>query len=97
MLRTVPIENRSVFLRLEIRRLHCYNCSYIAQESTEHIASIKKHYTKKLEHYIQSLSQRMTIQDIAELLKMHWNTIWAIVSVQLQKFTPRARYLRKLQ
>ena len=97
MLRTVPIGNRSVFLRLEIRRLHCYNCGCIAQESTEHIASIKKHYTKKLEHYIQSLSQRMTIQDIAELLKMHWNTIWAIISVQLEKCTPRARDLRKLQ
>lgn len=97
MLRTVPIGTRPVFVRLEIRRLHCYDCGTIAQESTDHIASEKKHYTKKLEQYIHTLSLRMTIQDMAELLKMHWNTIWSIIAVQMEKEVPRARDLRKLR
>ncbi len=97
MFRTVPIGDRPVFIRLEIRRFHCYECGLTAQESLEHIASLKKHYTKKLERYIHTLSQKMTIQDIAGLLKMHWNTVWAIISVQLEKHVPRARDLRKLR
>jgi len=96
MLRTVPIGNRAVFIRLEIRRLYCHDCGAIAQESIEQIAAFKKHYTKKLEQYIHTLSSMMTIQDIADFLKMHWNTLWDIVSLQLEKYVPRARDLRKL-
>lgn len=97
MLKTVPIGNRAVFIRLEIRRLYCYDCGCTAQESIEHIASFKKHYTRKLEKYIHSLSSIMTIQDISNLLKMNWNTLWDIISRQLEKFVPRPRDLRKLQ
>ena len=97
MLRTVPIGNRAVYIRLEIRRLYCHDCGVIAQESIEQIAAFKKHYTKKLEQYIHSLSSMMTIQDIADFLKMHWNTLWDIVSLQLEKYVPRARDLRKLR
>lgn len=97
MLRTVPIGNRGVFINLEIRRFFCYDCGATTQESIDSIAAFKKHYTKRLEQYVHSLSSMMTIQDLANFLQMHWNTLWHILSLKLETYVPRARDLRKLR
>jgi len=96
-LKTVPIGGKPVLINLHLRRLECQNCHHLAMESYHQIADPKKHYTRKLAALIITLSHCMTTKDIADLMNMHWNTIWQIISGHLTRYIPSARDLRKLK
>jgi len=97
MIQTVPVGLKLAFINLEVRRFHCADCGAIAQESYDQIAAPKKHYSKKLVQFVCSLSYRMTVNDIASYLNLHWNTVWEMLSSHLEKSVPTARELRKLR
>ena len=97
MLRTVPIGKKLVFIKLELRRLHCRDCGTLAQESYQGIAEAKKHYTNKLVQFVCTLSSYMTVNDIAKYLQLNWNTVWQMLSTHLHKSVPTAQELRKLR
>jgi len=96
-LKTVPIGGKPVLINLNLRRLKCQNCNYLALESYHQIAEARKHFTRKLAAFIITLSHCMTTKDIAGLMHMHWNTIWQIISGHLTKYIPSTRDLRKLK
>jgi transposase len=97
VLHTVPVGSKLVSINLEIRRFLCLDCGICAQESFNHIASPKKHYTKRLASFVCSLYSHMTVKDIAQYLHLHWNTVWEILSKDLKKSIPKGRELRKLR
>ena len=96
-LKTTPIGVKPVWLKLHLRRLLCAECGRIAQESYHPIADPKKQYTRHLARFVTSLKGLMTVEDIARLVGLHWNTVWEILSKQYRKQMPTAKQLRTLR
>ena len=55
----------------------CFACGHVRQIKLG-FADPKKHYTRAFERYALDLSRHMTIQDVAEHLRVGWDTIKAI-------------------
>lgn len=82
--RTLPIGKKPVFIKLAVQRIECKKCGVIKQVNID-FAVGRHSYTKALERYIIELSKYMTIEDIANHLKMSWDTIKDIIKRNLEK------------
>ncbi len=80
----LPVGHRKVELVVKIPRLQCKKCGAIKQPALN-FADPKKHYTKSLKRYVADLCQIATIQDVAALTGLGWDTVKEI----------HKRYLRK--
>ena len=69
-----PVGNRKIELTVYIPRLFCKNCSSVRQPHLK-FADPKKHYTHSLERFVIDLCRVMTIQDVAELTGLNWDTV----------------------
>jgi transposase len=81
---TLPVGGRKVELIVEIPRLFCRDCGAVRQPHLE-FARPKKHYTRSLERFVVDLCHVMTLQDVAELTGLCWDTVKEI----------HKRYLRR--
>lgn len=87
LFKTVPIGRKPVEIILQVYLLECRSCGVIRQERIR-FADGKRRYTKAFERYVLCLSNCMTIQDIACLLEIGWDTIKEIQKRYLkQKFS----------
>lgn len=89
-LRTLPIGRKPVFAVVRMRRSCCEDCRRIRYEDLI-IADRRKHYTHALETYVMDLCARMTIRDVAEHIRLHWEMVKNIDSKRLKRHRIRPR------
>jgi transposase len=82
--KTLPVGNRKTELVVEIPRIQCKNCGAIKQPHLE-FADPKKHYTRSLERFVVDLCQVATIQDVALLTGLSWDTVKEIHKKYLRR------------
>jgi transposase len=63
-----------IFLELEVRRVPCKSCRQVKQERLAFLAD-NPFYTKRFAYYVGRRCRQATIKDVAEELKLHWQTI----------------------
>jgi hypothetical protein len=67
-----------------IPRLYCKDCGSIRQPHLT-FAEPKKHYTRSLERFVIDLCRVMSIQDVAELTDLSWDTVKEIHKKHLRR------------
>jgi transposase len=80
---------------VKMRRFYCQECGCTRYEDLR-IADRRKHYTHALESYVMDLCAHMTVRAVAQLTKLHWETVKQIDSKRLRRQLPRAKDLRSL-
>ena len=70
----LPVGRRKVELVVPIPRLYCHDCGSIRQPHLA-FADPKKHYTRSLERFVIDLCRMTSIQDVAELTGLGWDTV----------------------
>ena len=80
----LPVGNRKIELVVWIPRLHCKHCGAIKQPLLG-FADPKKHYTRSLERFVVDLCQLATIQDVALLTGLSWDTVKEIHKKYLRR------------
>jgi transposase len=80
----VPIGSKPVVLKLKVPRVMCFDCETVRQVKLG-FADPKKRYTRAFERYALDLSRHMTIQDVAEHLKVGWDMVKGIQAHSLQR------------
>jgi transposase len=82
--RTLPIGGQPSSIVFEVPRVCCLRCNAVRQVKVG-FADPKKHYTRSFERYALELSRLMTIKDVAEHLRVSWDTIKDIQVKNLQR------------
>ncbi len=80
----LPVGSRKVELVVNIPRLCCKDCGSIRQPDLA-FAEPKKHYTRSLERFVIDLCRVMSIQDVAELTGLGWDTVKEIHKRHLRR------------
>ena len=80
----LPVGSRKVELVVEIPRLQCKHCGSIRQPRLV-FAEPKKHYSRSLERFVIDLCHVASIQDVAALTGLSWDTVKAIHKQHLQR------------
>ncbi len=63
-----------IFLDIEVRRVLCKSCEHVKRERLDFLAH-NPFYTKRFAYYVGRRCRQATIKDIAEELRLHWETI----------------------
>lgn len=92
---TIPIGCKPVLLQYKVPRVFCLDCK-LSRQVKLGFAEPKKRYTRAFERYALELSKHMTIQDVAEHLRVGWDTIKEIQARSLQRRFGKPK-LRKLK
>jgi transposase len=97
VIRTVPIGGQPVELRLPVPRLGCRQCGVVRQAAIG-FASPLRRFSRALERYALGLLKHMTIQAVAEHLKVGWDSIKDLFKRNLQaRFgQPKLKKLKRL-
>jgi len=80
----LPVGRRKVELVVNIPRLYCKDCGTIRQPHLA-FADPKKHYTRSLERFVIDLCRISSIQDVAELTGLGWDTVKEIHKRHLRR------------
>lgn len=80
----LPVGRRKVELVVNIPRLYCHDCGSIRQSHLA-FAEPKKHYTRSLERFVIDLCRVASIQDVAELTGLGWDTVKEIHKRHLRR------------
>ena len=80
----LPVGSRKVELVVEIPRLQCKGCGSVRQPRLV-FAEPKKHYSRSLERFVIDLCHVASIQDVAALTGLSWDTVKAIHKRHLQR------------
>ena len=96
-IRTVPIGGQPVQLRLPVPRLGCRNCGLVRQAAIRFAAPLRR-FSHALERYALGLLSHMTIQAVADHLKVGWDSIKALFKRYLQRrfAQPKLKNLKRL-
>jgi transposase len=81
---TVPIGFKPVWLVIPVQRVECRNCGIVRRIDIE-IAEPRRWHTKAFERYALALAKKMTMQDVADLLGVGWDTIKSIFKRYLHR------------
>ena len=95
--RTVPIGAKPVLLEFQVPRVLCFDCGSVRQIKLG-FADPKKHYTRAFERYALDLAKHMTIQAVAQHLRVSWDTVKDLQARSLQKRfgKPKLHKLRQI-
>ena len=80
----LPVGNCKVDLVVKIGRIQCKDGNAIKQPRLS-FADPKKHYTRALERHTIDLCRLMTIQNVAALTGLSWDTVKDILKRHLRK------------
>jgi transposase len=96
-LRTVPLGSTPVDFRLPVPRLGCRDCGLVRQAALR-LAKPLRRFTHAFERYALGLLGHMTIQAVAEHLKVGWDAIKTLFKRHLQtRFAkPKLKKLKRL-
>lgn len=78
-----------IFLEIEVRRVQCRNCGKVKRERLDFLAD-NPLYTKRFAHYVGRRCRTATIKDIAEELKLDWDTVKTLEKQYMQAQLDRA-------
>jgi len=81
-----PVGHNKVELLVQIPRLQCKKCGAVKQPRLA-FADPKKHYTRSLERFVVDLCRMATIQDVAALTGLSWDTVKEIHKKYLRRKT----------
>jgi transposase len=73
-IRDLACGDARIYLELEVRRVQCRTCGAVKREHLEFLAD-SPFYTKRFAHYVGRRCRSATIKDIAEELKLDWDTV----------------------
>ena len=95
--RALPIGGMPVYLELAIPRVECRECNIVRQVEIG-FADPRVTYTKAFARYALELSQCMTIQDVADHLRISWDVIKEIQKADLKRRfdKPKLKHLRHI-
>jgi transposase len=95
--RTVPIGGKPVELRLPVPRLGCRQCGRVRQAAIRFAQPFRR-FSHAFERYALSLLSHMTIQAVAEHLRVGWDSIKALFKRHLKtRFAqPKLKKLKRL-
>ena len=95
--RTVPIGGKPVDFLLPVPRLGCRNCGRVLQAAVRFAEPFRR-FSRAFERYALSLLSHMTIQAVADHLKVGWDAIKSLFKRNLlSRFgTPKLRKLKRL-
>ena len=95
--RTVPIGDKPVELRLPVPRLGCRNCGRIRQAALQFARPFRR-FSHAFERYALGLLSHMTIQAVADHLQVGWDSIKALFKRYLKtRFgQPKLKKLKRL-
>jgi transposase len=95
--RVVPIGCKPTFVTLGVARVWCPVCDAVRQVKIG-FAEPMKRYTRSFERYALDLSRHMTIRDVADHLRVSWDTIKGIQAANLQRRfgKPKLHKLRQI-
>jgi len=82
--RSLPIGGKPTCITLDVARVWCPACDSVRQVKVG-FADPRKRYTRSFERYALELSRHMTIQDVAQHLRVSWDTIKEIQANHLQR------------
>lgn len=88
--RGIPIGSMPVFIELAVQRVECLCCNTIRQIKLG-FADARRSYTRAFERYVLGLCRCMTIADVANHLKIGWDTIKDIFKRHLASRFKRPR------
>ena len=72
--RDLSCGNAHIFLQIEVRRVQCKNCGHVKRERLDFLAD-NPFYTKRFAYYVGRRCRQAAIKDIAEELRLHWETV----------------------
>jgi transposase len=95
--RTVPIGGKPVYLVLPVPRVECRHCGVVRQVQIG-FADPRVRYTRAFQRYALELGRRMTIQDVANRLKVSWDVIKEIQKQHLKRRfgKPKLKHLKQI-
>ena len=73
-LRDLSCGDARIFLEIEVRRVQCKSCGRVKRERLDFLAD-NPFYTKRFAYYVGRRCHQATIKDVAEELKLHWETV----------------------
>lgn len=73
-MRDLPNGPLRIYLRLEVRRLHCRRCNAVKGERLGFLAD-NPFYTQRFAYYVGRRCRSATIKDIAEELHLDWDAV----------------------
>jgi transposase len=71
--RDLPSGGYRMVLELEVRRVGCRTCGTVKRERLDFLAD-NPHFTKRFAFYVGRRCRQASIRDIAEELKLDWDT-----------------------
>ena len=84
LLRTTPIGRKPVLLEVEVPRVQCRCCGVIGRIELK-IAAPRRKHTHAFERYVLDLVKVATIQDVARLLGVGWDTVKCVFKRHLAR------------
>jgi transposase len=72
--RDLSCGDRRVYPEFELRRIHCRHCGTVKRERLEFLVD-NPFYTKRFAYYVGRRCRSATIKDIAEELRLDWDTV----------------------
>ena len=72
--RDLPNGSMRLYLRFEIRRLHCRRCNAVKRERLSLLAD-NPFYTKRFAYYVGQRCRASSIKEVAEELQLDWDTV----------------------
>lgn len=87
--RNLSCGDARIFLEIEVRRVQCRNCGKVKRERLDFLAD-NPLYTKRFAHYVGRRCRTATIKDIAEELKLDWDTVKTLEKQYMQAQLDRA-------
>jgi len=90
-LKNLPIGGRPTYLVLHLRVFECRGCDEQFQESRQ-VARPRTSYTKRFENLVWTLSQSMTLSDVARYLNVGWDLVKGIVKRRLARLADQRNW-----
>ena len=72
--RDLPNGSMRLYLRFEVRRLHCRRCNAVKRERLSFLAD-NPFYTKRFAYYVGQRCRASSIKEVAEELQLDWDTV----------------------
>ena len=72
--RELSCGDRRVYLRIDVRRVHCKHCGKVKREQLDFLSG-NPFYTKRFAHYVGRRCRSASIKDVAEEFHLHWETV----------------------
>ena len=84
--RDLDLAGTPCFLRVKQKKIHC-RCGYRGLEELNFLAKFRR-VTKRMETYVVSLAEKMTLKDVAGITGLNWKTVKEIDREYIRSLLP---------